>query len=608
MQQQPNILMRIARWLERIGFRRDWYLIPLAGLIGAIAGIVALGFGRLVEFAERFFLSHVAGGQLSGSHWWLVLALPATGGLLVGLIKYVFRRPVIGHGVPEVMEAVARRRGDIPARVGVFSTINPALSIGSGGSAGEEGPIIAIGASVGSVVGRALRVNRQDLSTLVGCGAAGGLAAIFGAPIAGVLLVMEVILRDFSLKTFMPIVIASVMASAVFQAAAGQSAALFTVPPELMAYHFPLYEIIPYLFLGICCGVVGYAFTRSMYGVERLMSKLPVHPVTRPMFGGLALGVLGLGFVAVYGHVFNTYEPPPFFGNGYPVIEHMMNPATYQGVSGITAVEISIAMVALAGLFKMIGTSLTLGSGGAGGVFAPALFIGAMTGAAFGMSLKATGIYADTQPALYALVGMAGALAATVHCPLTAIILVFETTRDYTVILPVMLVAIAATVISQVLMGDSIYTRALREMGVRVGTMSDLTVLRRLSVAQVPLAPAVFTFPGDPALRLLELAEAASSPDFVVTNVDGGYVGVVTGEDVRTALLEREALPLMVVAELLRSDLPTLGADDTLDLVLDQFAIHDVASLPVVDENGRVTGMITRGRLMRTYRQALDER
>ena len=608
MQQQPNILMRTARWLERIGFRRDWYLIPLAGVIGAMAGIVALGFGRLVEFTEAFFFGRIAGGELSGSHWWLILALPATGGLLVGAIKRLFHRPMVGHGVPEVMEAIARRRGDIPAKMGIFSTINPALTIGSGGSAGEEGPIIAIGASLGSVVGRTLRVNRQDLSTLVGCGAAGGLAAIFGAPIAGVLLVLEVILRDFSLKTFMPVVIASVMATAVFQAAAGDSAALFNIPPELLEYHFPLHEIIPYIILGMCCGVVGYGFTQTMYAIEHVMSRLPIPSLARPMVGGVALGVLGLGFVALYGQVFSAYEPPPFFGNGYPVIEHLMNPETYRGITGVSAVEVTIAMVVLAGLFKVVGTALTLGSGGAGGVFAPALFIGAMTGAAFGMALRATGLYQNAQPALYALVGMAGALAATVHCPLTAIILVFETTRDYTVILPVMLVAIAATTISQVLMGDSIYTRALREMGVRVGTMSDLTVLRRLSVAQVPLAPAVRTFPGDPASRLLELAETAGSPDFVVTNLDGTYVGMVTGEDVRTALLEREALPLMVVAELVRAEIPTVGPDEPLDQVLDRFAIHDVASLPVVDGERRVLGMVTRGRLMRTYRQALDER
>lgn len=601
-----SILLRLGQWLGSIGFRRDWYLIPLAALVGAMAGVVALGFGRLVEFSEEFFFGRIAGGKLGGERWWLILVLPALGGLLVGLIKLVFRLPLTSHGVPEVMEAIARRRGDVPARMGVFSSINPALTIGSGGSAGQEGPIIAIGSALGSVIGKLLHVNRQDLSTLVGCGAAAGLAAVFNAPIAGVLLVLEVLLRDFSLRTFMPVVVASVFGVAVFQAVAGRNEALFTIPGALLNYEFNIIEIVPYLLLGVGCGVVGWLFTRTAHGAERLFVRLPLPKVILPMVGGLILGAMGVAFAACFPKVAN-YEPPPFFANGYGVIEHLMDVSAYTQTSDSSLAVVTLGFLLVACLAKVVGTALTLGSGGSGGVFAPALFIGASFGGAFGVIVNAIGPMPHVNPATYALAGMAGVLAGTVHCPLTAFILVFEITRDYMVILPVMLVAIAATVVSQLLMRDSIYTCTLRAMGVRVGTMSDLTVLRRLSVAQVPLAPAVAVFPGDPADRLLELAETAVAGDFVVTQPDGQYVGMVTGDDLRTALLEREALPLMIVAELLRSEIPSVQPDEPLDTVLESFSIHDVASLPVIGGNGSVVGMITRGRLMRCYRQALDE-
>ncbi|MBI1368067.1 MAG: CBS domain-containing protein [Planctomycetes bacterium] len=601
-----KIKMRAVRLLRQIGFSRDWYLIPLAAVIGSMSGVVALGFGNLVRFSETFFYENLGGRNLRAEHVWLLLALPAVGGLAVGLIKSAFELPMVSHGIPDVMESLARQSGRMKARGGFFTAINSALTLGSGGSTGQEGPIVQIGSVLGSIAGQLLRVNKEHMSTLVGCGAAAGLAAIFNAPIAGVLLVLEVMLRDFSLKTFQPVVVATVFGTVTFQAIAGDNQALFHLSTEMQAYQFQFWEILPCLVLGVLCGMTGWGFTRALFSMEGLWGQWRWKKLVwlRPALGGLFLGCMGLLFVKINPYAVGQYRPPAFFANGYPVIETLMDPGSY-GAAG----HVTLLFLVMAAGFKLLGTSLTLGSGGSGGIFAPSLFIGATVGAAFGMALQATGIYPQASPAMYALAGMAGVLSAAVHCPLTAFILVFELTRDYKVILPVMLLAITATVVSQLLLRDSIYTLALREMGVKVGLISEAAVLRRLVAARVPMAKAVVVYPGDAVESLLTLAEIHNVDDFVVCDSDNQYIGMVLGDDLRTAMLQREALPLLIVAEMMRTDLPPVQPDETLDMVLDKFAECDCDSLTVTDPIGavRLRGVITRSRVMRYYHHALNE-
>ena len=600
----PNIKLKAVRLLRRVGFRRDWYLIPLSAVIGSMAGVVALGFGWLVEFFEAFFYENMAGPNVRGERLWMLVALPAAGGLAVGLLKKWLRLPMVSHGIPDVMESLARRHGQLKFRSGMSTAINSALTIGSGGSAGQEGPIVQIGSVLGSLMGQVLRVSHQHMSTLVGCGAAGALAAIFNAPIAGVLLVLEVMLRDFSLKTFMPVVVSTVFAVAVFQAAAGNNEALFNLTHEMQNYTFQIGELVPYLVMGIMIGIVGWSFTKLLFSMEGAWARVKLPAWIKPALGGLALGLMGLGFVWAYPYAVGDYNPPAFFANGYPVIETLLDPAAYGTAGHVTLIFLLTAAAA-----KLLGTSLTLGSGGAGGIFAPALFIGAAIGGAFGVGLVATGIFPDASPATYALAGMAGMLAGSVHCPLTAFILVFEVTRDYKVILPVMLVSITATVVSQLLLRDSIYTLALREMGIKIGVLSEQAVLHKLTADQVPLEKAVVVYPGDSVESLLKLAEQYGANDFVVCDSEQHFVGMVTNDDLRIALLQREAVPLLIVAEMMRSDMPAVDPGETLDLVLDKFADCDVHSLPVIDtdHDQQLMGLITRNRLMRYYHHALSQ-
>ena len=625
---------KISRLLSRAGFPTDWYLIPLAAAIGTLGGLVAVGFDFLVHYSSHLFFGHVWDEDLA-TELLLIALIPAVGGLLVGLLQNAILHTGKSHGVPEVMEALARRHGHIRWYTGVNKTLTSSLTLGSGGSGGVEGPIIEIGSSLGSTVARVLHVGKEHVHTLVGCGAAAGMAGIFNAPIAAVLFVLEVMLRDFSFKTFIPVVVASVFGTAMAQAVLGENTTIFNIPDTMTQYDFVIWEIGPYLVLGVLCGLAGSAFVLLMGTGEKLWDKLRAPKWLKPALGGLAVGLLGVVFAVGFDKPVPQYDPPAFFSNGYPIAEALLNPASYVADGGgvdpdpdtlpalaleeledtrealtEAAPPVTKATVALlAGLvvFKMVATWLTIGSGGSAGILAPSLFIGAALGGGFALGLDRIGLFPGSTPASYAMAGMAGMIAAVVHAPLTAFLLVFEITQDYKVILPFMLVAIIATTISQNLAKDSFYSAWLRQRGIRVGRHSDMTLLRRMTVGDVPLTPAVIVHAEEPAQRLIELAEDYAVTDYVVCDDDDHVEGMVVGEDVRTTLVQRDAIPLMIVGELMRTGLPTVTRDETLDVVLDKFSRHDVSSLPVVDAGERVQGVITRARLMRKYQAALAE-
>lgn len=604
----PGLLAKakgaITRMRSRLGLGPDWFLIPLAAVVGILAGFATLGFEAMVRGSQGLFFHRFRYG-VSPRQLLTLLALPTAGGLLVGLIQRYVSRKAPSHGVLDAIEAMARRQGVMRLREGVFTAVNTSLTIGSGGSAGVEGPIVHIGSVLGSVVSQVLRIGRQQRNALVACGAAAGLASIFNAPIAGVIFVLEVMLRDFSLKTFIPVVVAAVFGVATVQSVLGHNEAMFRVPLAVQEYQVAFRELGLYLLLGALCGLAGWSFTKSLFAVERASRRVRLPMALKPAVGGLLLGVIAVVVALTFGQRIHTDGSPAFFGNGYPAIEACLNPQNYERGGGALA-QLTLPFLLTMFAAKIIGTSLTLGSGGAGGVFAPSLFIGATFGGAFGLAARYLPGFGGVNPATYALVGMGGVLAGCVHCPLTAFLLAFEVTQNYQVILPVMLAAILATTTSQLLLRDSIYSLSLRERGIRWGVLSDFTLLRRLRVESVGLHEAPSVRPQEPAQRLLELVAVGAGPDFPVVDDGGRYVGLVVGDDLRTALVQREALPLMIVGELARWQIPPTNADETLDAVMAKFAGHDVESLAVVDHEKRVRGLITRTDMMRSYQGMLE--
>lgn len=587
----------------RLGFERDWYLYCVAAVIGMFMGLAAVAFIwplRQSEFiAEQF--------QGSQNLWILVLLGPAVGGLITGTLILLLSHEGVGPGVTSVIYAVQRKKGKMNWKIGLRKWLASTATIGSGGSAGAEGPIVTIGAVVGSNIARLLGTGSQHTGTLLGCGAAAGLASVFNAPIAGIFFVMELILRDFSLKTFTPIVIAAVVSAATTQGILGD-AALFDVGDGFVqdGMAFSVIQIPTFLILGFVCGLFGAVFVKTLDFSERFFvsTKLPI--VLRPAFGALLLGIIGFGILwyTQGNHV------PLFYGNGYPTITSLLDPQAYFTSDSQEVLRAAgPLLLGLAGLaiIKLVATSITVGSGGAGGLFAPSLLIGASTGGFIGYTVHALGWFPGTSPAFFALVGMAAMVAATTHAPLTAILIVYEVTQSYELILPLMFAAVVSTVVARFVCKDSVYTFKLSRLGVRMGAMSDLTVLRRLTPEDIAIQPATIVKRIDSAQQLVNLMEAEGTADFVVVDDHNKYCGMVTSEDLRAALVYREAIPLLQVSELQRSDLPTISNEETLDIVLDKFSRSDVEALVLLSETGEISGLVTRSQLMKRYQIALDE-
>lgn len=587
----------LVRLLAKAGFKDEYFLVFLSVVIGAATGVGAHYFFRSIEWATEF--AYGLEGGLYDGRWYLLIALPVGGALAVGLITHYFAREAKGHGVPEVMDAIYRHGGVVRPRVAIAKAVASALTIGSGGSAGTEGPIIQIGAAIGSGFGQLLHIHRRQMSILVACGVAGGIASIFNAPIAGVLFALEIFLKDFSLRTFSPVVFASVISCSLTHALRHEGdVAIFELAPDAQ-YVFSGAELPYYLILGLLCAVVAVAFIRALYAAEDLSDKIPIPAPLIPAVGALGLGLTGVLYLQI--HAGGPGAVPQFFGNGYPLIAQVID---REGLLGL-----SVGLLAGLCALKILATCLTLGSGGSGGIFAPSLFIGATVGGSLGLLLNRFGFVPEGSVSAYALVGMAALVAATTHAPLTAIVILYEITREPKVILPIMFAAIIATTFAQRLCRDSIYTLKLRRRGVRVGTLADLTILRRITADEVRQTRAVCVQPDDPLQRLLDLAIENEVGDFVVVDEEKGYLGMVVAGDIRTALLQPEAVPLLVVGELMREGVPTISPTETLDHVLDVFARASVASLPMVSagDTSHVTGLITRQAVMSHYQHELDE-
>ncbi len=599
------------------GVATAWPQLLFSALFGIFMGFAALGFILPIHWAE----DRAEGWARDYPHLllWATLIVPALGGLLCAFIQRLLPLDLRGHGVSMVLFAVARLQSRLPFRLAVRQWLTASATILTGGSAGPEGPIVTIGGALGSTAGRLAKQDRSMTTTLVGAGAAAGIAAVFNAPIAGVFFALEVLLRDFSLRTLAPIVVASVLASATTQTLIGSRQPLFGVNPAVLDSMREILTIAAspaFVVLGIACAIVGVLFVRALGATERFAARLRMPRILKPALGGLCLGILGAGAVAVSMRSGDA-SLPVFMGNGYGLVDRLVNPAAFESTA-----RGEFALVLLLWLMlKMLATCLTLGFGGSGGLFAPGLLLGALTGGIVGIGVDATGLLPQATPAHFALVGMAGAVAAMMHAPLSGILLVYELTQDYSLILPLMLTATIATLVARSLERESVYTAELAAQGIRLGRRGDASLLKRLTVRDVTLAPAVALHPSDTGDRLVGLSERLNAEEFVVTDESERYVGMIGGAELRAALVYREALPLMQVSEIMRTDAPTITLGETLDVALARLtadrssragrgAAHaaepGIGAIAVLDPRGRVEGLLTRERLLRRYHEELE--
>jgi CIC family chloride channel protein len=556
----------------------------LAILIGVLGGFGAILFRWLLYgINDLFFFQRLSVRFLSPLEHQLgplVIFLPAAGGLLVGLITYYFAPETKGHGVPEVMEAVATRGGRIRPRVAVAKALASGICIGSGGSSGREGPIVQIGSATGSMIGQWLRLSPSDIKVLVGCGATAGITATFNTPIAGVLFAIELILLEFKTRSFVPLVISSVFATIVSRAFLGSQPA-FPIP----AYAFEnAAELVLYLILGLLAGLIGVLLIESLYRTEDLFDKIKIHPVFKPVIGGLLLGALGVGC-------------PQIFGVGYETVSRILS----QGIGNV-GLQL-LGFLSLLALVKIAALSITLGSGGSGGVFAPSLFIGAAFGGAFGILVNLAFPQVTAPYPAYALVGMAAIFSAASRATLTSIIMLFEMTRDYNIILPLMFACVVADIVAWLIYPDTIYTKKLSRRGIRIAQDLEINVLKTRFVGDV-MTREVETIPQDMPLReVRDRILESGHQGFPLVDGEGRLVGIITGRDVKEAIKRDKNLPAIAVAQ---RNLIVAYPDETLDVAWERMGEHDIGRLPVVtrEDPQRLVGFLTKGDLIRFRRTA----
>ena len=514
--------------------------------------------------------------------WPVLLVIPALGGLIVGPLVYFFAREARGHGVPEVMEAVTVRGGVMRPRVVAVKILASAICIGSGGSVGREGPIVQIGSALGSAIGQMLRVPARQLRTIVGCGAAAGIAATFNAPIAGALFAVEVIVGDFAVTQFSPIVISAVVATVVSRYFLGNTPA-FPVPEYELVSPF---ELGPYMMVGVVAGLIGTVFVRTLYATEDAFGRVAIPEWAKASLGGLMIGAIGIFF-------------PSVFGVGYSTIE--------MALSG----ELPILLLGVLLGVKLLATSITIGSGGSGGIFAPSLFLGAMTGGLCGKLLHGWFPASTGTSSAYALVTMGAMVAATTHAPLSAIIIIFELTQTIDIIPPLMAACVVSSLIAMFLSKDSIYTMKLTRRGVDIHREDDPNVLKSLYVREIiDREPQVV--PASASLeKVLGLIVESDHTEFFVINEAGDLIGAIYLHELRRIILEQDHLRSLVVAEdLLERNRPSVREDHDLDLVMQIFSHEEIEELAVVDaENSRkLVGSIHKRDVINAYNQEVMRR
>ncbi len=575
-----RLTRRLARQLDRWQLAETPVLIGTALVVGIGSGFGAILFRWMITFFH--YLAFEGGKQLLGflgSYY--VILIPALGGLIVGPIIYFFAREAKGHGVPEVMEAVALRGGRIRPIVAVIKSLASSISIGTGGSVGREGPIVQIGSALGSTLGQLLHFSDERIRNLVACGAAGGIAATFNAPIAGALFASEVILGEFTATYFSSVVISSVTANVIGRIFMGNSPA-FKVPPYSMVSPW---ELGLYAILGVLASFVAVLFVITLYKAEDIFDGWEFPEYLKPTVGGLLIGCLGLYF-------------PQIFGVGYEAIENALLDQL--------AIFLLIALVFL----KILATSLTIGSGGSGGVFAPSLFIGSMLGGIFGKVIHTWFPTVTASPGAYALVGMAAVFAGAARAPITSILILFEMTGDYRIILPLMMATVISTVLAERLYEESIYTLKLVRRGIRLQRGRDIDVMQGV-LSKEAMTTTPDTVPWDMTLdELGQEFQRTHHHGFPVLDAEGKLYGVVTIQDLERALRRGEEANNLKAGDIATTSLLTVHPDEPLWVALKRLGVRDVGRLPVVDRQDpqKLLGVVRRSDIIRAYNLAIMRR
>ncbi|MBO4603587.1 MAG: chloride channel protein [Salinivirgaceae bacterium] len=564
------------------------FLLILSFVVGLLSGLSAVVLKNTIHYTYLLVMKAIN----SGFGIYIYLALPAVGILLTTLWLKYFVKDNISHGITRVLFCISRKNGIIKPHNTYTGIVGSSLTIGFGGSVGAEAPIVLTGAAIGSNLGRLFKLNYKQIILMIGCGAAGAVAGIFKAPIAGLVFTLEVLMLDMTMASLSPLLISAVTATLISYLFLGSEATLCTLPQPPT---FELHNIPLYLVLGIFAGLLGWYFTATSMSLEKWFSKM-LKPGKKIIIGGLILGVLIWLF-------------PPLFGEGYDALreiltgngQHILDHSVFSQFGG--GVWVIVGYCALMLVFKVIATSATTGAGGIGGVFAPSLFMGGILGYMMARLLNCLG-FISVSEVNFALVGMAAFMSALMHAPLTGIFLIAEITGGYNLFVPLMVASVSAYVTIYYFEPHSIYTKRLAQSGDLITHNKDraaLTLMRLEKEVEHDLTEV------GPDQKLRDLVNAISHSRrniFPVVDEEGKLMGIVMLDDIRKIMFNTEMYDTTYVYELMTMPPDIIKITDTMDIVMDKFEKSGAWNLPVV-RNGLYVGYLSKSKIYTAYRKVL---
>jgi len=570
----------VVTWFNALELSENAILIAFSLVIGVLSSLGVVAFYKAIDLAFALFY-RVPGELVPSLAAYAYRPVLTAAGLATAwwFMRYIGR----GHdgmNVPDVQLAVVRHGGAIPLRPALARTAASAITIGAGGSAGSEGPVVVFGSAIGSLCGRTFGFSPDRMRVLVGAGAGAAISAAFNAPIAGAFFALEEILGSLAVSAFPPVVVASVIAAVVSRAVFGNHPA-FPIPIEY-SYGLAREVFLFFPLLGVVTGGVAALFVRVFFGVETIVKSLPLPRWLIPWLGGALVGILVVasrGLLVGYGHL-----------------------AVHLEVFG----RMSWYALALLALGSIIATSITLNAGGSGGLFTPSLYVGAATGGAFGVALANLLPNATIRPEAYAIVGMGALVAASTHAPITGILLVFEMTNDYALVLPLMLATVISYLVAHRLEPDSLYSGWLRRRGERIEQGADESALSSLRVRDAYDERSRVIRDEAPVAQLLDHLGHDDQLVFPVVDASGGLCGVIDLADLGRVAKDYGNLAALVLATDLAHPTETVTPNDTLLDATRRMGVRGVSALPVRDaRSGRVLGLLSRHHVLAAYERSI---
>lgn len=589
LDEKKSLIQRFALWREK-NLKEKHFVLILSFLVGIFTALAAWALKFLVEWIKEFLTENFDSTGVN----WLYLVYPVIGIFLTGLFIRKVVKDDIGHGVTKILYAISRKQSRIKRHNTWSSVLASAITIGFGGSVGAEAPIVLTGSAIGSNLGSVFRLDHKILMLLVGCGAAGAIAGIFKAPIAGLVFTLEVLMIDLTMASLLPLLVSCVTAATVSY--------ILTGPEAMFKFHLDqpfLMERIPsVIVLGILCGLLSLYFTRTMNSIENVFRRFD-SPYVKLVIGGLMLSLLIFLF-------------PPLFGEGYDTIELLLNGTTngdwdkvmdksiFYGIDNLLLVYLAMIV-----LFKVFASSATNGGGGCGGIFAPSLFLGCITGFVFSHFCNEFHIGPFIPEKNFALLGMAGVMSGVMHAPLTGIFLIAELTGGYDLFLPLMMVSVSAYLTIMVFEPHSIYSMRLAKKGELLTHHKDKAVLTLMNISSVIETDFDKVSPDMDLGAMVKVISKAKRNIFPVVDKNNELLGIVFLDDIRNIMFRQELYHRFTVDKFMTSPPARISVKDSMEEVMKKFDDTKAWNLPVLDEAGKYKGFVSKSKIFNSYRQVL---